>query len=110
MIEIEDGTFEVAAEVLSEGLRLTPEQVMQGLRDGSITSLSERGIDEDAGRHRLTFFGADRRLRLTIDDGGRIHQRSAVDFKRPFASRLPEAGAANDPSATPPARREGPEE
>ena len=52
----------------------------QEMRAGKITSLSERGIDADQGRHRLTFFSEHRRFRLVVDDSGTIVQRSALDF------------------------------
>jgi Family of unknown function (DUF6522) len=45
-----------------------------------ITSLCERGIDADRGRHRLTFFSEHRRFRLVVDDRGTIVRRSTLDF------------------------------
>jgi hypothetical protein len=50
------------------------------MREGKITSLCERGVDEDAGRYRLTFFFEHRRLHLIVDEGGNIIQRSTLDF------------------------------
>jgi hypothetical protein len=50
------------------------------MQAGKITSLAERGIDADRGRHRLTFFSEHRRFRLVVDDSGAIIQRSALDF------------------------------
>jgi hypothetical protein len=47
---------------------------------GKITSLCERGIDADRGRHRLTFFSEHRRFRLVVDDRGAIVRRSTLDF------------------------------
>lgn len=85
MIAFENGTFEVDAEIVAAGLRLEPAEVMDGLREGTITTVSEAGIDEDAGRHRLTFFGARRRLRLTLDETGAIVMRSAADYRAPFS-------------------------
>jgi hypothetical protein len=50
------------------------------MRAGRITSVSERGTGDDAGRHRLTFFSEHRRFRVTVDESGAIIQRSAIDF------------------------------
>jgi hypothetical protein len=80
MIEFEDGGVQVDAAIVAEGLKITPSLVQEQMRKGKITTLCERGIDDDQGRHRLTFFSASRRLRLLVDDNGNILQRSAVDF------------------------------
>lgn len=81
MITYENGQFLVDAETLAAGLRIAPDAVMQGLRDGTVTSLSEKGVEEDVGLFRLTFIGAGRRLRLTIDANGAIVKRSTSDYR-----------------------------
>jgi len=53
------------------------------MRKGEITSLCERGVNEDAGRYRLTFFHKSRRFRLVVDGTGTVIQRSIVDFECP---------------------------
>ena len=80
MIEFEDGGIQVDATIVAEGLKIDPSLVQTRMREGKITTLCERGIDDDEGRHRLTFFWESRRLRLLIDEEGNILQRSAVDF------------------------------
>ncbi|MGQ0684139.1 DUF6522 family protein [Bradyrhizobium sp.] len=75
-----DGVIEVEASVIAEGLDLTLAQLRRQMRAGRVTSLSERGTGEDAGRHRLTFFSEHRRFRVVVDERGRIVQRSAIDF------------------------------
>lgn len=70
----------VDARLVAQAFALTPEQVMAGLRDGSITTLTERGAGEDSGRWRLTFFRDNCRMRLIVDETGTILQRSRVDF------------------------------
>ena len=45
-----------------------------------ITVLYERGVDEDAGRYRMTFFHENRRFRLIVDEEGNAIHRSTVDF------------------------------
>ena len=72
--------IEVEASVIAEGLDLSPSELRRQMREGRITSLSERGTGEDMGRHRLTFFSEHRRFRLVLDDRGAIIQRSAIDF------------------------------
>jgi hypothetical protein len=79
-IAFEDGTIEVPAELVAEGLGIEPPRLRTGMREGKITGRSERGIDDDTGRYRLTFFSEHRRFRLIIDESGTILQRSTLDF------------------------------
>jgi len=92
-IEIQNGTFQVDASVLGEGLGLEPSRVPELLRSGAITSRCERGFGKDEGRFRLTFFHAGRRLRLVVDAAGRILQRSSINFgDRPLPGALRRPG------------------
>ncbi len=70
----------IDARIVAEAFALTPTQVMAALRDGAITTLTERGAGDDAGRWRLTFFHDNCRLRLIVDANGAILRRSQVDF------------------------------
>jgi hypothetical protein len=70
-----NGELRVDAETIAEGLGLSPAVVLAGMRQRKITSLCERGVDEDAGRYRLTFLYAQRRLRLVVDEAGIITER-----------------------------------
>jgi Family of unknown function (DUF6522) len=79
-IEFENGTVQIDAAIVAEGLGLTPSLLRQEMRAGRVTSLAERGTDADSGRHRLTFFSEHRRFRVVVDTTGAIIQRSAVDF------------------------------
>jgi Family of unknown function (DUF6522) len=79
-IRFEEGAIEIDAAIVAEGLGIVQGQLMERLRDRTVTSLCERGIDEDSGRYRLTFFSENRRLRLVVDQSGTIIQRSAIDF------------------------------
>jgi hypothetical protein len=79
-IEFENGAVQIDAAIVAEGLGLAPSLLQEEMRAGRITSLAERGIDADSGRHRLTFFSAHRRFRVVVDETGAIIQRSAVDF------------------------------
>ena len=79
-IEFADGAVEIDASIVAEGLGIALARLKEGMRKGTITSISERGVDADQGRHRLTFFSEHRRFRVVVDASGTIIQRSAVDF------------------------------
>jgi hypothetical protein len=79
-IEFENGAVQIDASIVAEGLGLAPSLLKEEMRAGRITSLAERGVDADVGRHRLTFFSEHRRFRVIVDQTGEIIQRSAVDF------------------------------
>ena len=79
-VEIEDGAIEIDASIVGAGLGLEPQEVLNLIRSNAITSACEHGIDDDAGRYRLTFFYQSRRLRLIVDDCGRVVRRSTIDF------------------------------
>ena len=80
LIEFENGAVQIDATIVAEGLGLAPALLQEQMRAGRITSLAERGVDADSGRHRLTFFSEHRRFRVVVDETGAIVQRSAVDF------------------------------
>lgn len=79
-IEFDNGNVEIDASVIAEGLGIALPLLRKQMRAGKITSLSERGIDDDIGRHRVTFFSEHRRFRLVVDEFGAIIQRSTLDF------------------------------
>jgi hypothetical protein len=79
-IAFENGAVQIDAAIVAEGLGLAPSLLQEEMRAGRITSLAERGIDVDSGRHRLTFFSKHRRFRVVVDETGAIVQRSAIDF------------------------------
>ncbi|MBN8849667.1 MAG: hypothetical protein J0I73_16465 [Sphingomonas sp.] len=77
-VRFDNGAVEVDAALIAAGLGIAPEQVQADMRAGRITSACERGVDEDAGTFRLSFFAGNRRLRLTVDAGGELIRRSTV--------------------------------
>jgi Family of unknown function (DUF6522) len=79
-VEFEDGAIQVDAAIIAEGLGVALPVFRKQMHAGKITSLCERGIDADRGRHRLTFFSEHRRFRLVVDDRGAIVRRSTLDF------------------------------
>ncbi|ESR25766.1 DUF6522 family protein [Lutibaculum baratangense] len=71
---------EVEASVLAEAFGLPPERIPVLMREGLITSRVERGLEEDEGRTRLTFFHRNARLRLVVGPDGQILRRSVLDY------------------------------
>ncbi len=71
-VERDGSGFVVSSALLAEAFRMTEDQVRQAMRDGTLTSVCEAGVDADAGRWRLTFRHAGRTCRFTIDDAGTI--------------------------------------
>src|SRR3954469_22923731 len=101
-IAIRNGAIEIDASIVAQGLGLGPWLVQAMMRKGDITGLCERGVNEDAGRYRLTFFHKSRRFRLIIDSTGTVVQRSTIDFggrplRRPRqAARPPRQAGQSD--------------
>lgn len=78
-IDVAEGRFTVDADLVSAAFGLEPADVPALMRAGGITSRCETGIEEDAGRWRLTFYHGGRALRLTVDSGGRVLKRATFD-------------------------------
>ena len=68
----------VDAHDLGPLLGLAPAEVPAKMRAGEITSQSEEGADEDAGRTRLTFWYQGLRVRLICDAHGNVVKTSRV--------------------------------
>jgi hypothetical protein len=79
-IEFDDGIVQIDASLIAEGLGIEPSRLQAAIRERRITSRYERGIDQDAGRHRLTFISERRRLSFILDDAGNVVRRSVIDF------------------------------
>jgi hypothetical protein len=93
MIEFQTGAIQIDAKVIGEGLNIAPSAVQELIREGKITSRCERGIEEDEGRFRITFFSDHRRFRLVIDATGNVVQRSTIDFShRPLPTSARKQG------------------
>jgi len=92
-VKFENGAIEVDARVIGGPLGIAPQEVQAALREGTITSLCERGIEEDAGSYRLSFFTAHKRLRIIVDESGALIRRSTVSSPdRPLASSFRKPG------------------
>lgn len=66
------GDVLVDAATVAAGLGLETSRFRELMGAGLIASLCERGIDEDAGRYRLTFYYERRRVRLVTDSSGNV--------------------------------------
>jgi hypothetical protein len=84
-VERDGSGFVVSAALLAEAFRMTEDRIRQAMRDGSLTSTCEAGVDADAGRWRLTFRHAGRACRFTVDAAGTV--LSTARF--PVRSSLP---------------------
>jgi hypothetical protein len=94
-VDLGSGVPVVDAAVVARELGIDEETLRELLRSRQITSLCEAGIDDDAGRYRLTFFHGNRRLRLVVDADGRVVQRSSIDFgDRPLPPAIRRRGGA----------------
>lgn len=75
-IEISDGSVYLEASLIAADFGLDAPGVLEAMRTGRMTSVWERGVDDDAGRYRVTFFHENRHLRLIVDADGQILERS----------------------------------
>jgi len=92
-VEVRDGEFVVDAKLLGDLLDIPPADVPALMRERSITSICERGVDAHAGQYRLSFFYRNRRARLGIDRDGHILRRTSIDFgERPLPASMHRPG------------------
>ena len=82
IVSFEGGMVQVDAAVVAVGLRLTPGALRSALQGGTVTSRCEAGVGEDAGRFRITFFSANRRMRLIVSVDGTVLQKTTADYTR----------------------------
>lgn len=88
-VTFDDNAIEIDATIIAEGMGLRPQDVLEHLRSGAITTRCEKGVDEDDGRYRLTFLSRTRRLQLIVDESGKFLQRGVIDFgTRPLPQGL----------------------
>lgn len=80
-VEISQDGFVIEAELLSDAFNLKPDEVQPLMGSGKITSISETGIDKDAGNSRLTFQYRDRAVRFVVDKAGTILKRSSFPVR-----------------------------
>jgi Family of unknown function (DUF6522) len=78
-VEIQEGVIQADANIIGQNLGLGPFEVQRLMREGKLTSSCERGVNEDDGHYRPTFFLGRRRLRLIVDEAGQIIRQSVID-------------------------------
>ena len=80
-VALSDNGATVDAHDLGPLLGLDPADVPTKMRVGEITSRSEQGVDEDAGRIRLTFWYAGQRVRLICGADGTVLKTTRIRTK-----------------------------
>lgn len=65
---------EIDGALVAHGLGLATDAFRQLMEDRKVSVLCERGVGEDAGRYRATFYFQDRRFRAVIESSGRVVQ------------------------------------
>jgi hypothetical protein len=91
-VEFQQDGISVDTNLIAEGFDMEPSSVQDFVRAGTLTSFCERGIDQDVGLYRLSFFYEGRRLRLIVDCEGRVLRRSLLNFgdrQLPASARRP---------------------
>ncbi len=74
-VERKAADFVVDAALLADAFALSQDDIKARMRDGAITSRCEAGVDDDAGRWRLTFHHGDRACRFIVDEAGNVLKR-----------------------------------
>ena len=74
-ITIADGEITLDAELLAPKLGLSAEALKAEMRKGIVSSVAETGINEDAGRTRVTFRYRTRAWAVVVDPDGTWHDR-----------------------------------
>jgi hypothetical protein len=84
-ISITDGQPVIDARDLGPLLGLEPARIPEKMRSGEITSRFETGVEEDAGRFRLTFYHDGTRIRLTCGPDGTVLSTVRTPVRKPPA-------------------------
>ena len=71
-ISIADGKITIDADLLASGLGLSAALLKAEMRKGIVSSVAETGINEDAGRTRLTFRYGSRAWTVVVDPDGNL--------------------------------------
>jgi hypothetical protein len=80
-VDLSDTVATVDAHDLGPLLGLDPAEVPAKMRSGEITSRSEQGVDDDAGRVRLTFWYKGQRVRLICDADGTVLKTTRINAR-----------------------------
>ena len=85
-ITITDGEITVNGELLAPKLGLSAEALKAEMRKGIVSSVAETGIDEDAGRTRVTFRYRTRAWTVVVEPDG-LGSRDDDDARPPDGQR-----------------------
>ncbi|WP_022705004.1 DUF6522 family protein [Pseudorhodobacter ferrugineus] len=81
-VELGENGFVVAAESIADAFGLAASAVQGLMQSNAITSRCEKGVGEDEGRWRLTFYYNNRAFRLTVDGASQIVGQARFDVAR----------------------------
>lgn len=96
--------FVIEARLLAGAFDLSESDVRTRMREGRITSRCETGVDEDAGRLRLTFYHWDRACRFIVDEAGIVLKKAT--FQITTGPRFPPRITGNPGRQSPPRETE----
>jgi len=91
-VEIDAGAFTIDADVVANAFATDVATLKAWMAAGTLSTLSETGVGQDAGQFRLSFFHGSRRVRLLVAKSGAIIRTSIVDYgdrPLPASSRRP---------------------
>ncbi|MDQ5848979.1 MAG: DUF6522 family protein [Pseudomonadota bacterium] len=88
-ITIADGEITIDAELLAPKLGLSAEALKAEMRKGIVSSVAETGINEDAGRTRVTFRYRTRAWTVVVDPDGTSVESIVVVSIAPAAKAPP---------------------
>ena len=78
VLSFENETYTIDVNVLAPKLGLTPLRLQSEMRAGRVLSTTEKGIDTDEGRVRLTFRYRSKSWAIQIEPDGRIFEVPAT--------------------------------
>ena len=96
-ITIADGEITVDAERLAPRLGLSAEVLKAEMHKGNVSSVAETGINEDAGRTRVTFRYRTRAWTVVVDPDGTLRDRLSIMLVESLApaAKAPPANTAH---------------
>jgi hypothetical protein len=98
-VSLSNGDITIDAEALAPKLGLSVEALRENMAKGLVTSIAETGVDEDAGRTRLTFRYRARVWRVVMTADGTVAEDPVPSIKpKPAKDRFSLFDLARDAS------------
>ena len=95
-ITLSDGEITLDAELLAPKLGLSRSALKAELRKGNVSSVAETGINEDAGRTRVTFRYRTRVWTMVVEPDGTLRDRLSFMLVESLApAKVPPANTAH---------------